>query len=87
MKRFLLLFGLLMVMLAPAAPRAAAQGCSLCTSQTNGGENSKLTKYRGQGLNAGILYLAAVPYLAAGAFGFVWYRNRRRLRQQAAAKS
>ena len=89
MNRFLLrlsLFFLLMGVLAPAAPRARAQGCSLCASQTNGGDAANRTNYRGQTLNIGILYLAAVPYLAGGILGFIWYRNRRRLRQQAAAK-
>ncbi len=86
MKRFLLLFVGLLLSGALAAPGALAQGCSLCTTQTNGGDNSQLTKYRGQTLNTGILYLAAVPYLAGMALGVVWYRNRRRLRQEAALK-
>ena len=86
MKRFLLLFLGLLLTAALAAPGAFAQGCSLCASQTNGGDNAQLTKYRGQTLNTGILYLAAVPYLAGAALGLVWYRNRRRLRQQAAVK-
>ncbi len=89
MKRYLLRLAstvVLLLLLLPAAPRAVAQGCSLCTASTNGGENANLTKYRGQGLNTGILYLAAVPYLAATALGVMWYRNRRRMRQQAALK-
>ena len=81
----LLLLGLLLTG-ALAAPLAQAQGCSLCTSQTNSGDASNRTKYRGQTLNIGILYLAAVPYLAASALGFVWYRNRRRMRQQGGLK-
>ena len=89
MNRFLLrlsLFFLLTGLLAPVAPRALAQGCSLCASQTNGGDATQRTNYRGQTLNIGILYLAAVPYLAGGILGFMWYRNRRRLRQQTPAK-
>jgi hypothetical protein len=73
---------LLAILLVSAAPGALAQGCSMCGAQTNSGESTRLTKYRGQGLNTGILYLAAVPYLAASALGLVWYRNRRRTRQQ-----
>ncbi len=86
MKRFLLSLAFALLLVATFAGRSAAQGCSLCTSQTNSGESTNLTKYRGQTLNTGILYLAAVPYLAGGALGFMWYRNRRRLRQQAALK-
>ncbi|MBC7447824.1 MAG: hypothetical protein H7330_07170 [Hymenobacteraceae bacterium] len=86
MKRFLLFCFLVLLVGTAVIERAAAQGCSLCASQTNSGESANMTKYRGQTLNTGILYLAAVPYLAGGALGLVWYRNRRRLRQQAAAK-
>ena len=32
----------------------------------------------GKGLNAGILYMLATPYLLVGAIGFIWYRNRRK---------
>jgi hypothetical protein len=84
MKRYLLIL-LLALLLAPAATPALAQGCSLCTAQTNGGD-PQLTRYRGQSLNTGILYLAAVPYLAGSLLGLMWYRNRRRLRQQLAPK-
>ncbi|MEY3050609.1 MAG: hypothetical protein RLY31_394 [Bacteroidota bacterium] len=31
----------------------------------------------GKGLNAGILYMLALPYLLVGTIGFVWWRNRR----------
>ena len=84
MKRLFALLSILFLLAAPVAERAVAQGCSLCTTQTNGGDNANLTKYRGQTLNTGILYLAAVPYLAGCILGLMWYRNRRRLRQQAA---
>jgi len=29
----------------------------------------------GNTLNTGILYLLALPYLVAGVFGFIYYRN------------
>ena len=78
----LLAFGLSLA----AGPRALAQGCVICKTETNSGEDARLTKYRGQGINTGILYLAAVPYLAASFLGYMWYRNRRKMRQQAAAQ-
>ncbi len=89
MNRFLLRLSLIFLLtgaLAVAPARVFAQGCSLCASQTNSGDAANMTKYRGQTLNVGILYLAAVPYLAGGLLGFLYYRNRRRLRQQAALK-
>ena len=79
---------LFLLLLACAVPRAVhAQGCSMCKTETNSGENSRLTKYRGQGINTGILYLASVPYIAGSLLGFVWYRNRKRLKQETAAKA
>lgn len=32
----------------------------------------------GKGLNAGILYMLATPYLLVGIFGYMWYKNRRK---------
>jgi hypothetical protein len=32
----------------------------------------------GKGLNNGILYLLAAPYLLVGALGFFWYKNYRK---------
>ncbi|MEN0006703.1 MAG: hypothetical protein AAF798_21295 [Bacteroidota bacterium] len=31
----------------------------------------------GKGLNAGILYILATPYLIIGGIAYVWWRNRR----------
>ena len=33
----------------------------------------------GSGLNAGIIYLGAIPYLVIGLLAWVWYSNARRL--------
>ncbi|MFM8362213.1 MAG: hypothetical protein ACKOA4_05905 [Haliscomenobacter sp.] len=33
---------------------------------------------QGKGLNLGILYMLATPYLLVGTIGFIWWRNRRR---------
>jgi hypothetical protein len=32
----------------------------------------------GKGLNAGILYMLALPYTLVGTIGFIWWRNNRR---------
>lgn len=32
----------------------------------------------GRGLNNGILYLLAMPYLAVAVVGFIWYKKYRR---------
>lgn len=36
----------------------------------------------GKGLNKGILYLFAAPYLMIGSLAFIWYRSNRKSRQQ-----
>jgi hypothetical protein len=36
----------------------------------------------GKGLNAGILYMFALPYLLVLTLGLVWYRNRRNYDQE-----
>jgi hypothetical protein len=34
------------------------------------------------GLNRGILYLLAIPYLMIGGIGYLWWRNRRALAEE-----
>jgi hypothetical protein len=36
----------------------------------------------GRGLNAGILYMFALPYLLVGTLGFIWYKNRKNYDQE-----
>lgn len=58
-----------------AAPSAYAQ-CAMCNLNA---ENSvKNGNTEGRGLNNGILYLLAAPYLAIAGVGFVWYKKYRR---------
>ena len=50
--------------------------CAMCSANA---ENSvKNGNKQGLGLNDGILYLLAAPYLAVGIVGFVWYKKYRR---------
>ncbi|MBK9254500.1 MAG: hypothetical protein IPM42_03320 [Saprospiraceae bacterium] len=37
---------------------------------------------QGKGLNAGILYMFAMPYLVIGTMAFLWYRNRKNYDQE-----
>ncbi len=54
---------------------ASAQ-CAMCTLNA---ENSvKNGNTQGNGLNTGILYLLAAPYLAAAGIGYLWYKKYRR---------
>jgi hypothetical protein len=45
----------------------------------NGGE-------AGKGLNNGILYMLATPYLLVGLIGYVWWRNRRKESEEEVAE-
>ena len=55
----------------------SAQGCSMCTKTAGElGENAA------RGLNAGILYLAAVPLVAIGTIGTIWWRRNRQIDAQ-----
>ena len=49
-----------------------AQGCSMCSKTA-----SQLGEKSARGLNAGILYLAAIPLVAIGTVGTIWYRRNR----------
>lgn len=63
------------VFLSLIAADASAQ-CSMCTLNA---ENSvKNGNTQGKGLNDGILYLLAAPYLAVACVGFLWYKKYRR---------
>lgn len=49
-----------------------AQGCAVCTKTASGlGDNPA------RGLNAGILYLAALPLALLSTVGIVWYRKNK----------
>lgn len=65
---------LIILVLSFAAPTVYGQGCSLCT-KTAGELDDKSAK----GLNAGIIYLAALPMTILGTIGFVWWKHNRKV--------
>ncbi len=74
MKRIVrvLLFSMILMV---SVPQVQAQ-CAMCSLNA---ENSvKDGNSAGKGLNKGILFLLAMPYLAAGAVGLLWYKRYRR---------
>jgi len=73
-KRFFKIFTLL-VFLAFATPNVQAQ-CPMCRMSAE--SNLKAGGTIGRGLNTGILFLFAMPYLVVGTLGFIWWRNRRK---------
>ena len=74
MKTFLLRFGFVFLLTALFGFSLSAQ-CAMC----KGAAETALKQGGGdpQGLNNGILYMLAMPYLLVGAIGFWWWKNRR----------
>jgi hypothetical protein len=56
-----------------SAPTASAQ-CPMCRMSAESNLENGGTE--GKGLNTGILYLLAMPYLLVGGLGYIWWRNR-----------
>ena len=72
------LFSILALFLAlnlSTAPTAQAQ-CPMCRMSAE--SNLKNGGDAGKGLNNGILYMLATPYLIIGTIAFIWWRNRRK---------
>lgn len=67
----LIVFGLMIF----TATGVKAQ-CAMCTTavESNNKSGSKTT----HGLNNGIMYLLAAPYLAVAVVGYIWYKKYRR---------
>lgn len=68
MKRGILIM-IFTLILACTISSVSAQ-CSICTKTAQ-----QLGETTGRGLNKGILYLAAVPFLIVGFIGYRWWKN------------
>jgi hypothetical protein len=56
--------------------KTAKAQCAMCSTmvETNNKSGAATTK----GLNNGVLFLLAAPYLAVGIAGYIWYKKYRR---------
>jgi hypothetical protein len=66
-------------LLAFATPALVSAQCPMC--KIGAESNLKNGGTAGAGLNAGILYMLAMPYLLVTTIGFIWYRNRKKEKQ------
>lgn len=73
MKRLLILIVFSLMIFGAAEVKAQ---CAMCTTAVE--SNSKSGAHTTKGLNNGIMYLLAAPYLAAAAMGLIWYKKYRR---------
>ena len=78
MRHFLIACSLFLSVGMTVAPMPASAQCPMCRIGAESNLNNGGTA--GQGLNKGILYLFATPYLIIGGLGYLWYRNRQQLR-------
>ncbi|WP_257669851.1 hypothetical protein [Parapedobacter tibetensis] len=63
------------VMLVAVMPETTKSQCAMCSlTAENATENGNS---QGKGLNKGILFLLAIPYLAALGVGILWYKKYR----------
>jgi NADH:ubiquinone oxidoreductase subunit H len=72
--RLTVILTLILVVLITAAEPLSAQ-CAMCKASAEA--NLKAGGGDPRGLNAGILYILAMPYLLVAAIGYWWWRNRR----------
>lgn len=72
-----MLFIALCTLLVMAVYEPVQAQCSMCRAVAQSGAMDESQK-TGRGLNAGILYLLATPYLLGGVAFFVWRKHRRK---------
>jgi hypothetical protein len=76
MKAIKIIFVLFILVFSGAFISEVSAQCSLCTMNA---ENSVQNgNSEGKGLNDGIIYLLATPYLAIAGIGLLWYKKYRR---------
>ena len=69
------LLSLLVLVLAFSVFKSHAQ-CAMCTLNADASVANGNTE--GKGLNDGVLFLLAAPYVAVAAVGYLWYKKYRR---------
>ncbi len=67
----------LFFLVAPAFITTPAKAqCAMCQATVE--SNIKAGGTTGKGLNGGIMYLLAAPYIAMAGIGFLWYKKYRK---------
>lgn len=67
---------LALILLLVAVTTALYAQCPMCKMTAE--SNMKDGGTAGLGLNAGILYMLAMPYVLLGTFAWLWWRNKRK---------
>lgn len=74
MKKVIVFFIVLSLLFSFNSPVKAQ--CSMCS--VNAEQSVKNGNTQGKGLNNGILYLLAIPYVLITGLGILWYKNYRK---------
>ncbi|MBK7787799.1 MAG: hypothetical protein IPP37_03840 [Saprospiraceae bacterium] len=75
LQKLVVLTGLLLILMVLVLPDLGAQ-CPMCKMSAE--SNLKNGGTEGRSLNAGILYMLALPYLLVGFLGYVWWKKRKK---------
>lgn len=75
MKKIVFIFLLILASAFASVSTASAQ-CAMCSISAEQGTKNGNTQ--GKGLNSGVLYLLALPYLALTGVGILWYKKYRK---------
>lgn len=75
MKRIVFILLVAFISILTILPEAQAQ-CAMCS--VNAEQSVKNGNTQGYGLNTGILYLLAIPYLVIVGMGILWYVKYRK---------
>lgn len=76
MKTIKIILLLFIFLSAIAVTSEVSAQCAMCTLNADNSTQNGNTE--GNGLNSGILYLLAAPYIAVAAVGFIWYKKYKR---------
>lgn len=76
MKKAFIIFILLISVFAGSGIQTASAQCAMCTISAEQGTKNGNTQ--AVGLNTGVLYLMAIPYLLIAGIGVLWYKKYRR---------
>lgn len=76
MKKILFIFILSISVLGATGIPAASAQCAMCTISAEQGTKNGNTQ--AVGINKGVMYLMAIPYLLIGGLGVLWYKKYRK---------
>jgi hypothetical protein len=68
---FFIVFGVMIISVKPVKAQCAQCAATVASNKSSGDTTAN-------GLNKGILFLLAAPYLAVATVGYIWYKKYRR---------